>query len=674
MGESHRFYIVMAFTLAGFLTVGSASADQILEELVVTAQKRSQSVQDIPIAISGLSGEELETLGFDDATDLPAQVPNVQVSGTFGKTQPIFSIRGISQSDFSSNQASPAGIYIDEAYLPATFTHGLNFFDLERTEVLRGPQGTLYGRNTTAGAINLITRTPQLEGFTSGNLSVGAGSFGLLTASGAIESVLSDESLAVRAAFTYEKDDGYFDNLLGGSDLAQTDYYGARLAFNWQASERLNAVLKLTTSESSPRGIPGRGEGRIPIAPGVNVDVTGTARNPSFDRFEGEIEGQGNFDSESDLVTLRLTYDADNFSIVSVSSYNDAEFRNEANTDGHAAPRAASQIYSGDSESFNQDIRIVSEFEGPINFIAGVYYGREENTAQVQSFVTNPDFNIFLLSPNPIDQATGALFTQFGGIFQDLASTKTAIAAYGQLRWEISDKLGFDIGLRYTDDEISQDRLNIGRTDNAGVLVGSFVPGNVAGINAPFIPPGTIRPTDPGFFIDGPLTGTSAPGFTESEGEITGKISLDYKVSDDLLVYASYNRGFRGGSINNGIQFVASVDPADNYAAPEFVDAYEVGFKGDFVDGRLRVNAAAFYCILLRLYRPAICQRDWLIHISGECWRIGDYGRGVRNFGAVIRKLKRHIRTWFLGQRVHRTHACRSVHTRSVRRDRPIWK
>jgi len=480
--------------------------------------------------------------------------------------------------------------------MPATFTHGLNFFDLERTEVLRGPQGTLYGRNTTGGAINLITRTPALDGETTGNIKVGAGNFGSTSANGAIETSLIEDKLAARVAFTYDKNDGFFNNLLGGPDLAQTDFFGARLALNWQATERLNAVFKYTTGESSPLGIPGRGEGIFEVAPGVTVDIAG---EQGFSRFEAEIDGTGEFNSQSDLATLRLTYDADNYSIVSVTSYNDAEFRNEADIDGHAGLTALNQIYSGTSESINQDLRFVSDFDGSFNFIAGLYYGREENTAQVTSFIANPFFNVLLASPDPIQQATGELFTQFGGLFQDLASTKTATAVYGQGRWQINDKLGLDIGLRFTDDEISRDNFNISRINPDGSLRGSFIPGNITAgtlnVNAPFIPPGILSPDNPGFFIDGPLTDGSAPGFVESEKEVTGKIGLDYKVSDDLLVYGSFNRGFRGGSINFGVQYLAAANPLDDYAAPEFVDAYEVGFKGDFLDGKLRVNGAAFY-------------------------------------------------------------------------------
>jgi len=590
-----KFIAVSAICLVSILGTDVVRAAPEIEELVVTAQRRTESVQNIPIAISGLSSEEMETLGFDDATDLTAQVPNVQVSGTFGKTQPIFSIRGVSQSDFSSNQASPVGIYIDEAYMGATFTHGLNFFDLERSEVLRGPQGTLYGRNTTGGAINIITRTPELDGVTTGNIKVGAGNFGLLTASGAVEAPLSEGKLAARIAFTYEEDDGYFRNLLGGPDFGQTKFAGGRLALNWQASERLNAVFKYTTGESSPRGIPARFEGRIPVAPGVFVDAVGASRDPSLSNFEGEFDEQGNFDAESDLATLRLTYEGDNFSIVSVSSYNDAEFVNEADTDGHAGFRNASQIYSGQSESFNQDIRFVSDYDGAFNFIAGLYYGEEGNDAQVLTRLVNPEFNIFLLSPNPADQELGMLFTQLGGTFQQLETTKTASAIYGQARWDINDKLGLDVGLRYTEDKISRDFLNVARIDANTVPIGTFVPGNIFGINTPFLPPGALGPGTPGIFLNGPLTDASAPNFSETEGEVTGKISLDYALSDDLLIYGSFNRGFRGGSINNGGQFASPPTLDGIYATPEFVDAYELGAKGDFLNGRLRINAAAFF-------------------------------------------------------------------------------
>ena len=157
---TYRFKSPQRLMAGAFLVaVNSAGVEaKVLEEVMVTAQKTSASTQDTPIAITGMTGDALEKFGFQNANDISAQVPNMQVSGPYGDVQPIFSIRGVSMSDYSSNQASPIGVYTDEMYMGATYTHGMNFFDVERLEVLRGPQGTLYGKNTTGGALVLMYR------------------------------------------------------------------------------------------------------------------------------------------------------------------------------------------------------------------------------------------------------------------------------------------------------------------------------------------------------------------------------------------------------------------------------------------------------------------------------------------------------------------------------------
>lgn len=585
-------------------SIFSAHSAVVLEEIVVTAQKRSESVQDIPVAVTGISSDEITQLGFANPNDISAQVPNMQVSGPYGKAQPIFSIRGISMSDYNSNQASPVGAYLDEAYMPATYTHGLNFFDMERIEVLRGPQGTLYGRNTTGGAVNLITNTPTLNGETRGYLTLGVGNYSKRATEGAYETALIDGKLAARVAFSYDKDDGYYENKAGGPDMAQTDFKAFRLGLNWQMTDRLNAVIKYTAGESTPRASVPRNEGRIPVGGGVNLDVTGYQRPASFDFHEGEFNRVGDYRTESDQATLRLSYDGDNYSIVSVTGWNDAEFLNEADIDGHGAPDNLDIDYSGDSKSIGQDLRFVSDFDGPINFIAGVYYGREENAMGNLFTAYNPFFNLLLLSPDPDLAATGVLLTEFGVVDQRFESTKETKAAYGQLRWELTERLGLDIGLRYTEDETELDYLNISRLDYDGTPLGSWTPGNIsqsAGwiipgleIDNAFFPPGILGPGDPGFYLDGPYSLASIPTFSEVEREWSGKVGLDYAFTEELMAYASYSRGFRSGSINGGVHYV--VRPVEKtYAAPEFVDAYEIGFKGDFLGGLLRVNGAAFY-------------------------------------------------------------------------------
>ncbi len=244
------------------LFAGSTVAAPVLEEVLVTAQKRSESTQDIPVAVTGLSGDSLEKLGFDNANDIGAQVPNMQVSGAYGEVQPIFSIRGVSMSDYSSNQASPIGVYVDEAYLGPTYSHGASFFDVERLEVLRGPQGTLYGKNTTGGAINIITRTPGFEDDGTNYLRAGVGNFNETSLEAGGESELIEGVLAARVSGKLKKDDGWMDIRNQSSDGAATDFRGGRLVLNWLLSDRIDAVLRLTSSENDGTSTPPKGEGR----------------------------------------------------------------------------------------------------------------------------------------------------------------------------------------------------------------------------------------------------------------------------------------------------------------------------------------------------------------------------------------------------------------------------
>ena len=214
--------------LALAVQVNAVAAKQ-LEEVVVTAQKVAASTQDTPIAITGMTADSLEKFGFQNANDISAQVPNMQVSGPYGDVQPIFAIRGVSMSDYSSNQASPIGVYTDEMYMGATYTHGMNFFDVERLEVLRGPQGTLYGKNTTGGAVNIITNTAKVGDEFGFNVKAGVGNYGATTFEVGVEDTVIDDVLALRVGYSASRNDGYVENTMGGGNLSQLDFQGARL-------------------------------------------------------------------------------------------------------------------------------------------------------------------------------------------------------------------------------------------------------------------------------------------------------------------------------------------------------------------------------------------------------------------------------------------------------------
>ncbi len=194
-----------------------------IDDIVVTAQRRSESLMKVPVAVSALNTEDLSRQGITSSFDLSGSVPSLQVTSAFGEAQPNFAMRGIGVgNEYGANQVSPVGVYTDDNYLSARTMHGLQLYDLERVEALRGPQGTLYGRNTTGGAINFISNKPTLESGTRGYVEAGYGRFSEVRGQGAIEGTLIDDVLGFRAAVNYVEADGYVKNIFPGQPDARS--------------------------------------------------------------------------------------------------------------------------------------------------------------------------------------------------------------------------------------------------------------------------------------------------------------------------------------------------------------------------------------------------------------------------------------------------------------------
>lgn len=571
-----------------------------LEEVVVTAQKRTESMQDVPVAVSAIGGDSIEALGWDRPTDIAAQVPNMQVSTPLGDVQPLFAIRGVSMVDYTPSQSSPVGVYIDESYIGASYLHGLSMFDLERIEVLRGPQGTLYGKNTTGGAINLITRTPQIDDETNGYITAGAGNYGLINAQGAIEGTLSEGSLAGRLAFNYKENDGYYDNKIG-KDLSQTDFYSLRGTLNWEPTERFGAVLKVSYGDSDAAANGARAVGTNP----GGLNIAGSEDSLNADYHEGSIDRVGNTTAEMTLVNLKMNYEFERYSLVSVTSWYDGEYSSVQDTDATSSELLALN-WGSETDAWSQDLRLVSSFDGPVNFIVGAYYGYEDVDTDIlhYHFFEAPAINAVFP-----DQAPGILLSDgaFGQVQRYFDVEKESWAFYGDLNWDISEKLSMNLGLRYTDDDNTRDHINYSRINGGPLSIpgaitglpfdvvtdprteGSYLPGNTTGIGAPLVPPTVGTPV----WTHGDLTSESLPEVSENEGEVTGTIALNYHWNDDLMTYLRYSRGYRAGAWNNGLVYLD--EGSDAYADPEYVDAYELGLKSEFFDGMMRLNGAAFY-------------------------------------------------------------------------------
>jgi iron complex outermembrane receptor protein len=597
-------YILLILTSGIAITLGTgvqAQEDEsefILDEVMVTAQRRTENLQDVPLAVTTFSGEDIESRGWLRPADVAQQVPNMQISSPFGDVQPLFAIRGVSMISYNPSQASPIGVYADETYIGATYLHGLSIFDMERVEVSRGPQGTLYGKNTTGGAINLSSQSPDIDAGTSGYTTLGIGDYGTQYAKAAVEGTLAEGTLAGRIAINYRENDGFYDNHIG-PDMAQTKHYAARLTLNYQPNDQFNALLKITSGESTPRHSPPRAEGTA--VGGVNHTGNTEVINPGF--LEGSVDEIGKTEVDLNLVNLKLTYELENYSLISVTSYYDGGYQQKQDLDGTSEPFFGMD-WGSDTEAVSQDIRLVSEYDGPFNFIIGAYYGDEE----INTDILHEDFFGVFAPPNLTNNPLITLVSDgvWGSVHRRVDVVKESLAAYTHMTYDFTEKLGLTVGLRYTEDDVTLDHYNISRINGRPLVVptpggplvvdprteGTWIggSGNPTGIDSPIIPPGF-----PGAltWTHGVLTDASAPKRSETENEFTGTVALNYQISDDVLSYVKYSRGFRAGTYGEDLVYLDAGDGL--YAKPEYIDAYELGMKGEFLNSRLRLNAALFY-------------------------------------------------------------------------------
>ena len=556
-----------------------------LEEVVVTAQRKEESLQKVPVSIDALSADDLVNRDIRTATNLAEQVPGLQTTNPAG-WRPIFSLRGISMADYSVNQSSPIGVYLDETYLGANSTHALAFYDLDRVEVLKGPQGTLYGKNTTGGAINLISHTPDLNQAGDNILRYGFGNYDEHRIFAAAETPLIPGRLATRAAFDFDQDEGWWVNRSGGPNMAQTRRVAGRLTLNGRINDELDAVLRLNIARSSPRFTPPRTVGAVPVPGRGLFNVAGYSRDASYGFREGALSRSGNVETDLNLVSLKLTHDPGSLKFISVSSWYNSQLKFGQDTD--ASPVSLLEIdWFDQHEAFSEDFRVESDWDSPFSFIAGIYISQDENKMRnLYSFLRD--------RPVLLPPAVQELLSGYGIVDQQMNISTVSTAAYTQGRYQFTDRLGLDLGVRLTVDQNDLDYLNISRLNHDYSPLGSWVPGNPTGINTAWLPPSALPPS-PGRFLTGPYTSASVPQQEQKDQSWTGKTGLDYALSDNMMVYGSYSRGYRSGNYNPGVMYAPEAYQRLGYTRPETVDAYEVGIKSDWFNKRLRLNMAGYY-------------------------------------------------------------------------------
>ncbi len=528
----------------------------VLEEIVVTAQKREQSLQDVGVSITAFTGEQIRELGFTSSLDVIAQTPGLSFGTPTGEgNNASLTLRGVGLSDFNDNNEGPVAVYVDDVYVSALSGVTFQLFDLDRIEVLRGPQGTLYGRNTTGGLIHFLSARPTKE--TDGYFELTLAENQQIKAEGALSGSLA-ENLQGRLSLASNRYDGYVHNRNPGHrDPNDADNKAARLQLAWQPSDSVDVLLNAHRSKNDARMGAWQHEatyspdgGVTSLALPADVDWYGSCpgcdafgyRDRDGDPWSGEYDRDGVLLIENKGGSLNVKWSGDAMSFTSITAFENFKRYYEEDTDISPAP-VIHNTYGADIDQFTQEFRLAGESDA-LHWLTGLYYYDQK---------TDGDFQI---DASGIDYIIGdAHYRQ---------KTKSW-SAFGQLEYNLNDSWTALAGLRYTKEKRELRYLS---KELNGLL-----------------PPGDNTMYD----YDDDIT----------KRDVTGKLELDWRPVDGVLLYGSVSLGAKSAGFNTGMLdetgvFGATVR-ADVPYDEEKLTSYEIGMKADLFGGTSRLNVAAFY-------------------------------------------------------------------------------
>ena len=559
--RKNGFARTLSLALAGVLLITSTAWAQVLEEIVVTAQKRSEDLQDTPVAVTAFTGEQLQQAGVYDSIALSNVVPNVTV-GTENARDAIFiNIRGISQSERRNTSDPTTAFYVDGALVPRMSGINAYFYDLERVEVLRGPQGTLYGRNSTSGVVNVITKKPDLKAF-GGDIQFGYGNYDAVDVKGALNVPFSD-SFGARVAVNYTERDGFRDNGPLVADGDDADDLGVRGHLLWDIGENTSLLLSADYYERQGVG---------PVNAQVECADLGcslpTAPKPAD---TNPLNTEGFRDNTDTNFKIELNHALSFADLTFIGSYRDHERDYLIDLDGSGAsvflPPAGRMVAVDtvvrevtESESFSGELRLNSNTDGRVRWILGGFYLDED---------IKGDFRFQPVLPNGLH-----LNVQF----VDKGFNVESWAAFANASVDVTDRFTLNGGIRYTEDEKDKGGVN----DPANPTAGSYQLVSIRELDRP------VRPFFPSAQVANP-----------SWSEVTYSFGLDWHINDDTLAYVKNSKGFKSGGFNRGSNLTPFDDTPNVFDLvvynPEQVLASEAGIKSTLMDGRARANFSVFW-------------------------------------------------------------------------------
>jgi len=533
----------------GLLVPTTAMAQQspsvsALDEIVVTAQRREENQQDVPIAVTTATAKFLDENDVRTIEDLNGAIPGFVTTNTVGYSGAPLSIRGIGGANGGGNlfNDEPVGVYVDGVYIARLSFSTADLLDVDSIQVLRGPQGTLYGRNSTAGAVLVTTKRPT-QGF-EGEFKVGATSFGDYNVSGVVSGGFTD-TLSGRLAVGYSDKDGFGENAFDGSGIGGSEDLSARASLRYEPSDAVTFDL-IEDRSANPALIPVTAVGDTngigsPFVP--RPDLEQVLEDDGFN-----LNDANSADSESYALTLSGEIDLGWANLSTISAYRSWDLNGTQDSDSGPL-----QLFNNngdiESEQFSQELRLASNSDGPLSWIVGGFYFNETSDLlfEIRNFR-----GLFGLG-------TEAVF--------DASQDTEAYALFADVTYDVSDRLSLTLGGRYSSEDKDFSNDQIVTTITGGTLPPFFFGGAT-------LPAGFAFADPPEFVAD------------ESFDDFSPRVVVDYKATDNVLLYASYSQGFKSGGFNS-----FGLTPAFD---SEDIDSFEAGFKSDFADGRARLNASAF--------------------------------------------------------------------------------
>jgi iron complex outermembrane recepter protein len=634
--------LLVATLAAQYLLIDSQIAfAQVLEEVLVTARKRTESLMEAPLAVSVVDGETMVREGITNLEQLSSQVPGLQLGRT-ALTSSIY-IRGIGSSMNAGFEQS-AGMYVDGIYQPRSRQFTLSLADLNRIEVLRGPQSLLFGKNTVAGAIKVETANPiPGEDFSGYLLADIEPEYSTARGTAVLSGGLS-ETFAARLALRYQETDGYVDNVYVDSDMQQRDDTIARLSLVWEPTNSLSIVAKVARTEMDGKGT----EQVNPVANSDLLDGTlaGTTaltlldvlgniaafETPGFTAATGSNEYEswtGNLNwaaygkekTEATQASLRFDWQLDQYTLTSLTGYTDFEFTQNLDVDFHPG-NAVGGIGGEELDSFSQEFRVSSNFDGFFNFTAGAYYEDQNLDMNYQNYVDGslggivgdipanalspalPPVTLSQLGVNSLwnglvlaslDPAAAALIGSEQEVIMRDASTESdndSAAFFFELSFDLSDSLSLDIGGRWSEDS---------KNTVKKVAVGAGAPSDpVITIGPDGVPTGALDAKNTALTaISWGLLSTfpSDQKLKRDESHFDPSVRLRWDASDSTMVYLSYVEGYKSGGFN------PTPDTSNPDGSPaegteyddEQAKAWELGVKTSFLDNRGRLSTTFYH-------------------------------------------------------------------------------